>query len=96
MGKKKTAGLVKRNGIWHIDKVIHGRRLCESTGSSNLAEAERYLTKRTSEIVEVILYGSQRVRIWREAATRYLQDNLHKARIEETARHLKQLESLHW
>ena len=32
MGRTRTPGLIKRGGIWHIDKQIRGRRICESTG----------------------------------------------------------------
>jgi uncharacterized protein YdiU (UPF0061 family) len=46
---KKTPGLTKRNDIWHINKVIKGKRLYESTGTSNLEEAERFLAKRINE-----------------------------------------------
>jgi integrase len=92
MGRKRTPGLFKRNGIWHIDKVIHGRRLCESTGTGNLEEAERRLAKNISETTEATIYGIRPKRTFREAATKYLSENLHKARIGDTARHIKQLD----
>ena len=92
MGRKRTPGLFKRNGIWHIDKVIHGRRLCESTGTGNLEEAERRLAKNISETTEATTYGIRPKRTFREAATKYLSENLHKARIGDTARHIKQLD----
>ena len=50
MGRKKIPGLVNRQGTWHIDKVIRGRRVCESTGTSDLEEAERYLARRMEAI----------------------------------------------
>ena len=40
MGRKRTPGLLLRGGIWHIDKVVFGQRIVESTRSGNLAEAE--------------------------------------------------------
>ena len=43
MGRKRTAGLYERNGVWHIDKQIRGIRICESTGECSLAKAEEYL-----------------------------------------------------
>lgn len=92
MGRKKTPGLSKRYNVWQIDKVIHGRRLCESTGLSNLEDAERYLAKRTREIADIVLFGSRPVRVWRQAATKFIQENLHRTRIDEIARHLKQLD----
>jgi len=50
MGRKRMPGLINRAGTWHIDKQIHGSRICESTGSSNLKEAEAYLAHRIEEI----------------------------------------------
>lgn len=41
MGRKRNPGLVKRGGTWHIDKRIGGRRICQSTGSTKLSEAEK-------------------------------------------------------
>jgi len=92
MGRKRTPGLIKRNGTWHIDKVIHGCRLCESIGTSSLEEAERRLAKRISEATEAAIYGIRPQRTFRQAATKYLSENLSKARIEDTARHIKQLD----
>ena len=46
MGRIRTAGLVKRGEIWHIDKTIGGKRLCESTGETELEQAELYLAMR--------------------------------------------------
>ena len=49
--RRGLAGLVLVNGIWHIDKFIHGHgRLCESTKACGRKEAEAYLTARLAEI----------------------------------------------
>ena len=45
MGRKRVPGLIMRAGIWHIDKRIFGRRVCQSTGTAQLEEAERYLAR---------------------------------------------------
>ena len=45
MGRKKLPGLVMRGGVWHIDKRAFGRRICQSTGSALLEEAERQLAR---------------------------------------------------
>ena len=71
---KKIPGLVKRGEHWHIDKVINGRRICESTGSSDLQEAERYLAKIIDDIRQVVVYGVRPTRTFRMAATKYLQE----------------------
>ncbi len=56
MGKKITSGLRKRGDVWHVEKTVNGRRLFESTGSSNLVEAEQYLARRLEEIRQATVY----------------------------------------
>jgi hypothetical protein len=74
MGRNKTPGLIKRGGIWHIDKQVRGRRLCESTGTSDLREAETYLARRIEESRQASIYGVRPKRSFRQAATRYLNE----------------------
>lgn len=93
MGRKRTAGLYKRNGIWHIDKQIRGHRICESTGEVDLAKAEAYLAKKTEEVRQAAIYGVRPKRAFRLAATKYLNENQHKRRIADDALHLKQFDS---
>ncbi len=93
MGQRRTPGLYKRNGRWHIDKQIRGRRLCESTGEVGLTKAEEYLAKRTEEIRQAVIYGIRPKRTFRQAATKYLNENQHKRRIRDDALHLMHLDS---
>lgn len=74
MARKTITGLYERNGIWHVDKVVRGQRLQESTGTSNREEAEQYLIHRLEKLRQEKVYGIRRVRSWREAATRYLME----------------------
>lgn len=74
MGRRRTPGLIKRNGIWHIDKKIRGRRLCESTGTSDLIEAEAVLARRIEQTRQATIYGVRPRRTFREAATKYLNE----------------------
>ena len=93
MGRSKTRGLICRNGVWHIQKRIKGYgRLCESTGSRDYGEAERYLIFRINQVRDACVYGVRPVRIFREAATKYLLDYQHMASIKDTAMFLKQLD----
>lgn len=92
MGRRSTPGLVSRGGIWHIDKTIRGRRLCESTGESKLEKAEEYLAKRIEETRKALIYGERPKRTFRQAATKYLNENQHKKRIRDETLHLKQLD----
>ncbi|MEO8309060.1 MAG: tyrosine-type recombinase/integrase [Pseudomonadota bacterium] len=92
MGKQHTAGLTKRGGIWHIDKMHRGTRLCESTGTGDVGQAQEYLAKRLMQCREVDIYGARPCHTFRAAATKYLQDYRHKKSITDDAMHLKQLD----
>jgi integrase len=91
MGQKVPPGLVKRGDIWHIKKTICGRRVQESTGTSNLAEAERFLTHRVEEIRNAQVYGIRPTRTFKEAAAKYLNEAT-KVTIREDADHIRLLE----
>jgi integrase len=91
MGRKRTPGLYQRNGTWHIDKVICGKRVCESTETGNLAEAESYLTHRAKEIQNAAVYGIRLTRTFREAAIKYLREAT-KDTIGDDASRLKLLD----
>lgn len=87
---KKTPGLYRRNGLWHIDKQIKGYgRLCESTGESHLEQAERYLVHRLERIRQTSVYGIRPTRTLVEAATKYLEENLANRAIQREADALK-------
>ena len=92
MGRKRSPGLRNRGGIWHIEKQILGCKIHESTGASILEEAELILARRIEEIRQAKLFGVRPKRIFREAATKFLEDNLYLASIGEYAMHLKQLD----
>jgi len=91
MGRKKTPGLVKRGDMWHIDKSIRGHgRLCESTGTDSLAAAEEYLRQRIEEI-RARRFQTRPVRLWQDAAAKYLIDNQARASIVDDSYHLEDL-----
>ncbi len=92
MGKKKMPGLVKRGNIWHINKKVNGRRISESTGSGSLEEAERYLVRRLEQIRQASVYGVRPKRTFREAATKCLLENQHKASIHIDAANIRFLD----
>lgn len=76
---KKTPGLTKRGQYWHINKIIKGHRLYESTGTGDLEEAERYLNRRIQELREEFVHGEKRQRTFIEAATKYLTEETKKS-----------------
>ncbi|WP_412755550.1 tyrosine-type recombinase/integrase [Legionella longbeachae] len=91
MGRKRTPGLQKRGSVWCIDKKVFGRRLCESTGTDNLEEAEKYLTRRLEEIRLATVYGVRPKRTFKEAATKFLMENQHKRSISDDAGRLREV-----
>lgn len=95
MGRKRKAtmsGLINRNGIWYVEKMVNRQRLRESTGSSNYEEAERYLIHRLEEIRLAQVYGMRPKRIFRDAAIKYLKENSHKRSIADDAFQIKLLD----
>jgi hypothetical protein len=46
---RRIPGLLLRGALWHIDKVIYGRRICESTGTRDLTEAQALLAHRVTQ-----------------------------------------------
>ena len=92
MARKTMSGLYQRSGIWHIDKVVRGSRLQESTGASEREEAEQYLIHRLEKLRQEKIYGVRQVRTWREAATRFLVEFKDQASIGLSASHIEQLD----
>lgn len=91
MGRKRTPGLQKRGSVWCIDKKVFGRRLCESTGTDNLEEAEKYLARRLEEIRLATVYGVRPKRTFTEAATKFLMENQQKRSISDDAGRLREV-----
>jgi integrase len=89
---RRTAGLLLRGRVWHIDKVIYGKRICESTGTRDLTEAEALLARRVIQARGVHLFGEQREHIFREAASKFLAENQHKRSLERDQRALAVLD----
>ncbi len=92
MGKKITSGLRKRGDVWHVEKTVNGRRLFESTGSSNLVEAEQYLARRLEEIRQATVYGVRPDRTFEQAAIEYVKAKVHKKSIHREVKCLNQVQ----
>ncbi|MEW8644309.1 MAG: hypothetical protein AB2609_19965, partial [Candidatus Thiodiazotropha sp.] len=91
MGRKKTPGLVQRAGIWHIDKRIGGRRVCQSCETGELAEAERFLARLLEEHRQAEVYGVRPTRTFEQAAAKFVVENQHKRTIDDDIGRLKLL-----
>lgn len=92
MARKTISGLTLRGDVWHVNKVVKGQRIYESTETGSREEAERYLIHRLEEIRQATVYGVSKVRTWREAATKYLLEFQHQPSIWLTALYLEQLD----
>jgi integrase len=92
MAQRKPPGLTLRGGVWHIDKDLYGTRICESTGTSELKEAVTILARRIEEVRASRFFGARIPRTFREAATRFLEENQHKRSLERDARSLAALD----
>src|SRR5262245_24370405 len=93
MGRNsRTPGLIKRGGVWHIDKLFRGTRICESTGTGEIVEAQEYLARRIDQIRAAKIYGVRLDRRFRVAATKFLEENQHKRTIDDDAMHLQMLD----
>ena len=91
MGRKRTPGLINRGGVWHIDKQIGGRRVCQSTGTRHLEEAERYLARLIEETRHAQIYGVRPTRTFEQAAAKFVLENQHKRSLSSDIGRLKQL-----
>jgi integrase len=92
MARKQITGLTQKGGIWHVNKVVKGQRIHESTGTSSREEAERYLIHRLEKLREQQVYGVRTVRTWREAAARFLVEFKDQPSIDLSATYLEQLD----
>ncbi len=91
MGRKRTPGLYKRNGVWHIDKQINGRRVCQSTGTDQLEEAERFLARLMEDTRQATVYGVRPKRTFDDAAAKFVRENQHKRSLKDDIGRLKNL-----
>jgi len=91
MGRKKMPGLTKRAGVWHIDKQISGRRICQSTGTDQLGEAEKVLARVIDEARQAELFGVRPERSFEQAAAKYVLENQHKRSLGDDVSRLKLL-----
>ena len=93
MGRKRTPGLFLRGEIWHIDKrtkYAPGGRLRESTGETEIEEAETYLARRLTELKNAVIHGTGISHTFEEAAVRFITEYSHQASIMDRAKHLEQ------
>ncbi|MCP4876755.1 MAG: site-specific integrase, partial [Gammaproteobacteria bacterium] len=91
MGRKRSPGLFKRKGIWHIDKHVYGRRICQSTGYAELAKAEAFLAKIVEDQRQAKIFGVRPQRAFEQAAAKFVLENQHKRSLHSDIDRLKNL-----
>ena len=91
MGRKQVPGLIMRAGIWHIDKRFLGRRVCQSTGTAQLEEAEQYLARVMEQTRQAQVYGVRPTRTFEQAAAKFVLENQHKRSLTTDLVQLKHL-----
>lgn len=91
MGRNRNPGLIQRDGIWHIDKRIGGRRMCQSTGTTQLKEAERFLARLMEQDRQANVYGVRPMRTFEQAAAKFVREHQHKRSIDSDGSRLKAL-----
>lgn len=93
MGRKRTPGLYKRHGMWHIDKQIGGRRVCQSTGTDRLEEAERFIARLIEDRRQASVFGIRPIRTFEQAAAKFVLETQHKRSLQSDIGRLKGLMS---
>ncbi len=91
----RERGLYRRqdSSYWWIDVVLaDGRRVCQSTRSRNLQDAEKYLVRLKAEAYEAAHNRIPQERRWQEAVIRYLEDNAAKRSLVHDKDHLRKLD----
>jgi hypothetical protein len=91
MGRKRVPGLILREGVWHIDKHIFGRRICQSTGTPQIEEAERTLARVMEQLRQIQVYGMRADRSFEQAAAKYVLEHQHKRSLRDDISRLKTL-----
>jgi integrase len=84
-------GLFKRGEVWHVDKRIGRRRICQSSGAGSLEEAERFLARLMEESRNARVYGVRPARTFEQAAAKYVLEHQHKRSLRDDISRLKLL-----
>ena len=91
MGRKRVPGLALRGGVYHVDKRLFGRRICKSTGTAQLEEAERHLARLMEQERQSQVYGVRPSRTFEQGATKYVLGHRHKLSLYDDIGRLKGL-----
>jgi integrase len=94
MRKRKIPGLFKIGEIWHIDKVVNGRRINKSTGTSDFVEAQQLMAMLIDQARRADVFGERpKIRL-SKAIERYSEENQHLSSIKDNEAHLKLIQEV--
>lgn len=91
MGRKRIPGLKMRGKLLHIDKRIRGRRVCQSTGTDRLEEAEQTLARVMEQERQARVYGVRPSRTFEQAAAKFVLEHQRKRTLRDDVNRLKGL-----
>lgn len=92
-GRSVTGGLTwDKRKHRALSNVTGSGTSTNSTGDGAFAKAQEHLTRKLEEARQAAVFGVRPARTFREAATKYLNENLHKRSVRDDALHLKQLD----
>lgn len=94
MGQRKISGLYLRGGVWFIDKQVQGKRIRESTGSSDFKEAQLIFSKRIEEVRQAKFFGVRPKILFSDAAARYFKEELPSLRPRTQEDYVQRLKPL--
>lgn len=74
MAMKRAKGLYKRGQTWHIDRMVRGERIRESTGESEFDRAFEVLTRRVNQARDGHIHGKRPQHAFLECYERYMKE----------------------
>lgn len=78
----------RKNGVFYIDLFIGGKRVRQSTGTTDAKKARELHDKIANERWKVQKLGGKKERLWMEAVVKYLQESTHKRSLHDDITHL--------
>lgn len=83
--------LCKRGNIWWIRITHNGRRVQQSTGTSDKVAARQFHDKVKAEVWKENYFDETPEKMWMEAVTRWLAESQHKRSLDDDKVHLRWL-----
>ena len=82
----------KDSSVWWVRFTLKGRRIQQSSGTSERIKAEEYEAKLKASLWEQERLGAKPIYTWNDAVVRYLSETKHKASQVSDIYHLRWLD----